>query len=133
MVVLLDLEQGPLYKRGYMDDSKRTFASRDGGDFPTIGLGTWKIPDEVLPTLIPEAVAMGYRHFDCACDYGNEVSVGKGLSAALSGGQVSRMICGSHPSCGTPTITLNMCEQLAKGRCQILAWTNSTSTSSTFR
>lgn len=90
MVVLLDLEQGPLYKRDYMDDSKRTFASRDGSDFPTIGLGTWKIPDEVLPTLIPEAVAMGYRHFDCACDYGNEVSVGKGLSAALSSGQVSR-------------------------------------------
>lgn len=89
-VELLDSELEHLYKRNNMDESKRTIEVRSGGAFPTVGLGTWKIPDEVLPTLIPDAVAMGYRHFDCACDYGNEVAVGKGIGQALSGGQVNR-------------------------------------------
>jgi D-xylose reductase len=33
---------------------------------------------------------MGYRHFDCACDYGNEREVGDGLRKALSGGLCRR-------------------------------------------
>lgn len=33
---------------------------------------------------------MGYRHFDCACDYGNEAEVGQGLQAALQGGLCRR-------------------------------------------
>lgn len=73
-----------------MSDTLETISVRDGGQFPSIGLGTWKIPDEVLPTLIPEAVGLGYRHFDCACDYGNEVAVGEGIRNALGGGGVSR-------------------------------------------
>ena len=36
-----------------------------------------------------EAIRVGYRHFDCACDYGNEVEVGEGLAASL-GSEVSR-------------------------------------------
>jgi diketogulonate reductase-like aldo/keto reductase len=72
-----------------MSDSLKTFEVRGGGQFPSVGLGTWKIPDEVLPTLIPEAVSLGYRHFDCACDYGNEPAVGEGLKNAMNGG-VSR-------------------------------------------
>ncbi len=62
----------------------------DGSRFPSIGLGTWKIPEAVLPDLVPEAVAMGYRHFDCACDYGNEPAVGEGLRRALASGLCSR-------------------------------------------
>ena len=73
-----------------MSKSLETLATYDGGQFPTIGLGTWKIPDEVLPTLIPDAVEVGYRHFDCACDYGNEPAVGEGIKNAISGGKVSR-------------------------------------------
>jgi D-xylose reductase len=73
-----------------MNNSLKTLATHDGGQFPTVGLGTWKIPDEVLPTLIPEAVEIGYRHFDCACDYGNEPAVGEGLKNAVSSGQCSR-------------------------------------------
>ncbi|MEM9481084.1 MAG: aldo/keto reductase, partial [Verrucomicrobiota bacterium] len=56
----------------------------DGGQFPTLGLGTWKIPNESPPSVIEEAVKLGYRHFDCACDYGNEAEVGKGLTSAIS-------------------------------------------------
>lgn len=73
-----------------MSDSLKTFEISDGGQFPSIGLGTWKIPDEVLPTLIPEAVSIGYRHFDCACDYGNEVAVGQGIKNAIDSGSCSR-------------------------------------------
>jgi len=57
---------------------------------PSVGLGTWKIPDETLPDLIPEAVSLGYRHFDCACDYGNEPAVGEGLKRAVDSGACRR-------------------------------------------
>jgi D-xylose reductase len=57
---------------------------------PPLGLGTWKIPAELLPDLIPESIALGYRHFDCACDYGNETAVGEGLRRALKTGSVTR-------------------------------------------
>lgn len=73
-----------------MSESLKTFTTSDGGQFPTVGLGTWKIPDEVLPALIPDAVEVGYRHFDCACDYGNEVAVGEGIKNAISGGGCTR-------------------------------------------
>lgn len=73
-----------------MRKSLETLSTYDGGQFPTVGLGTWKIPDEVLPTLIPAAVEIGYRHFDCACDYGNEPAVGEGIRSAVSSGAVTR-------------------------------------------
>lgn len=72
------------------DSSLQTFQTSDGGEFPSVGLGTWKIPDSVLPTLIPDAVSVGYRHFDCACDYGNEVAVGEGIKKAVADGLCTR-------------------------------------------
>ena len=67
-----------------MPDSLQSLTLPDGGRFPTLGLGTWKIPDESTPSVIEEAVRLGYRHFDCACDYGNEAEVGRGLSLPRS-------------------------------------------------
>ncbi len=55
----------------------------DGGGMPSLGLGTWKIPEPLAPDLVREAVRVGWRHFDCACDYGNERAVGAGLASAL--------------------------------------------------
>ncbi len=66
------------------------FTTADGGQIPSVGLGTWKIPDSVLPDLIPAAVDLGYRHFDCACDYGNEKAVGTGLQRAIASGACAR-------------------------------------------
>ncbi|MHC4995495.1 MAG: aldo/keto reductase [Planctomycetota bacterium] len=60
------------------------------GAMPAIGLGAWKIPNEMCADLTRQAVEIGYRHFDCACDYGNEVEVGQGLATAVSDGLCSR-------------------------------------------
>jgi D-xylose reductase len=62
----------------------------DGGKFPAIGLGTWKLPIPDAPGLVKEALRLGYRHLDCACDYGNESAVGAGLSAAIKAGYCRR-------------------------------------------
>ena len=73
-----------------MNSSPHFLETADGGTFPTVGLGTWKIPSEILPDLIPSAVELGYRHFDCACDYGNEPAVGEGLKRVLGSGTCTR-------------------------------------------
>ena len=57
---------------------------------PTLGLGTWKLAKPQAPAVVREAVRIGYRHFDCACDYGNEAEVGAGLAAALDAGLCRR-------------------------------------------
>ncbi len=62
----------------------------DGGTLPSIGLGTWKIPEALTPGVVREAVRVGYRHFDCACDYGNEPAVGAGLAAVFAEGLCRR-------------------------------------------
>jgi D-xylose reductase len=55
----------------------------DGGRFPSVGLGTWKLPKPAAPEVVQTAIRLGYRHLDCACDYGNEREVGAGIAAAL--------------------------------------------------
>jgi len=62
----------------------------NGQTLPSVGLGMWKVAPERCESLIEEATAIGYRHFDCACDYGNEADVGRGLQRVLSSGQVAR-------------------------------------------
>ena len=61
-----------------------------GSQIPTLGLGMWKIEKTILPGLVEEAVNIGYRHFDCACDYGNEQQVGEGLQTAMKTGLCNR-------------------------------------------
>jgi D-xylose reductase len=51
---------------------------------PAVGLGLWKVPKEAAGRLVEQAISVGYRHLDCACDYGNEREVGEGVRAALS-------------------------------------------------
>jgi D-xylose reductase len=50
---------------------------------PVVGLGFWKVPNEHAADLVVEAVRAGYRHLDCACDYGNEAEVGAGIRRVL--------------------------------------------------
>lgn len=60
------------------------------GSMPTVGLGMWKIPKEACEATVVAAVKAGYRHFDCAADYGNEVEVGHGIARAISERLVTR-------------------------------------------
>jgi D-xylose reductase len=57
-----------------------------GDRLPVIGLGTWKIGKDRAAQVVIEAAGLGYRHFDCACDYGNEREVGAGLRTAMQQG-----------------------------------------------
>ena len=63
---------------------------RTGSRMPLLGLGTWKIPKEQTPALVETAIRKGWRHLDCACDYGNEREVGAGIKAALDAGACAR-------------------------------------------
>lgn len=57
---------------------------------PQLGLGTWKIDKKTCPEVIVTAAKSGYRHFDCACDYGNEAEVGEGLKRVIDEGIAAR-------------------------------------------
>lgn len=63
---------------------------RTGDAMPAMGLGTWKIPREATAETVYTAISGGYRHLDCACDYGNEVEVGQGIARAIDEGIVTR-------------------------------------------
>lgn len=45
----------------------------NNAQIPHLGLGTWFIEDAAAPEAVKEAVKIGYRHFDTAQAYGNEV------------------------------------------------------------
>ena len=63
---------------------------KNGDGLPVIGLGLWKIdPAETAPVVV-QAIEAGYRHFDSACDYGNEKQVGDGLRDSMAGGACRR-------------------------------------------
>eukprot|EP00967_Tisochrysis_lutea_P101469 scaffold152298_cov29-Tisochrysis_lutea.AAC.2 len=55
-----------------------------------VGLGLWKISRQETAQTVYDAIASGYRHFDCACDYGNEAEVGDGFRKAFKDGLVTR-------------------------------------------
>ena len=57
---------------------------------PPVGLGLWKVPKPDAADLAREALRVGYRHLDCACDYGNEAEVGDGIRSAMAAGLCRR-------------------------------------------
>lgn len=61
-----------------------------GSELPSVGLGLWKIPKPETAHVVEQAIAAGYRHFDAACDYGNEPEAGQGIKAAIDSGACKR-------------------------------------------
>lgn len=57
---------------------------------PTVGMGLWKLEKEQAADAVYEAIKIGYRHLDSACDYGNEREVGEGIKRALNDGLCTR-------------------------------------------
>jgi len=62
----------------------------DGRKMPQVGFGLWKVPNESASDIVYNAVKTGYRLFDGACDYGNEVECGQGIARAIKDGLVKR-------------------------------------------
>ena len=80
-----------------------TFMARDGVDpnkvpkrrvytgaqIPAVGLGTYgsdRFSAEQISEAVKGAIAVGYRHIDCAAVYGNEHLIGESLQAAIQAG-----------------------------------------------
>jgi D-xylose reductase len=61
-----------------------------GGELPAVGFGLWKVERPTAPAIVEEAARCGYRHFDCASDYGNEAEVGVGLQKVIAEGVAQR-------------------------------------------
>lgn len=57
---------------------------------PKVGFGLWKIPQDICADAVYNAIKVGYRHLDSACDYGNEVQVGEGIKRAIDDGLCTR-------------------------------------------
>lgn len=57
---------------------------------PLIGLGTYLATEGQCEQSVKDAIDAGYRHFDTAFFYGNEVEVGNGIRAKIADGTVKR-------------------------------------------
>lgn len=62
----------------------------NGLEMPQIGFGLWKVTNETCADTVYNAIKTGYRLFDGACDYGNEVEAGQGVARAIKDGLVTR-------------------------------------------
>ena len=58
-----------------------SFTLTNGYKIPCVGFGTWQTPNgETAVSAVKVALESGYRHIDAAAIYGNEISVGQGIS-----------------------------------------------------
>ncbi|EAU37586.1 NAD(P)H-dependent D-xylose reductase [Aspergillus terreus NIH2624] len=67
-----------------------TIKLNSGFDMPLVGFGLWKVNNDTCADQVYEAIKAGYRLFDGACDYGNEVEAGQGVARAIKEGIVKR-------------------------------------------
>lgn len=60
-----------------------------GAKIPAVGLGTFgsdRFSGEEIANAVEDAIAIGYRHIDCAAVYGNEHLIGNSLKKAMDSG-----------------------------------------------
>ncbi|XP_072930002.1 1,5-anhydro-D-fructose reductase-like [Epargyreus clarus] len=57
---------------------------------PTLGLGTWQAPPEVIETTVYKALDLGYRHIDTAFNYNNEEAIGNAIKRWIQDGKGTR-------------------------------------------
>lgn len=74
---------------GYQD-AVESIPMKWGAQFPKMGFGFWKVEKDSTTDVCRKAIEVGYRHLDCACDYGNEAEVGQGIAQAIDEGLCER-------------------------------------------
>ncbi|KAI5643134.1 aldo/keto reductase family domain-containing protein [Phthorimaea operculella] len=57
---------------------------------PTVGLGTWQAPAEVIESVVYKALDLGYRHIDTAFNYNNEEAIGNAVKKWIDDGKGTR-------------------------------------------
>lgn len=57
---------------------------------PLVGFGLWKVPRDKTTETVYQAIKVGYRLFDGAYDYQNEMEAGEGIRRAVNDGLVTR-------------------------------------------
>ncbi|KAI4235024.1 MAG: hypothetical protein L6R40_006570 [Gallowayella cf. fulva] len=70
--------------------SSATIKLNSGHEMPLVGFGLWKVNNDTCADQVYNAIKAGYRCFDGACDYGNEVESGQGVARAIKDGLVKR-------------------------------------------
>lgn len=70
--------------------SMESIKIKSGKEIPSVGFGMWKVENEITADVVVQAIEVGYRHFDLACDYGNEKEVGEGFQRAFADGLCTR-------------------------------------------
>lgn len=73
-----------------MTTTTRTQRYVNGDEMPMLGLGTWKSAPGDAYRAVKAALAMGYRHLDCAAIYGNEAEIGRALTEVFAEGSLRR-------------------------------------------
>ncbi|MCA9048053.1 MAG: hypothetical protein KDA89_04960, partial [Planctomycetaceae bacterium] len=69
-----------------LSDSVECISMKWGARLPKVGFGFWKVEQDRTADVCRTAIEVGYRHLDCACDYGNETEVGLGIAQAIRDG-----------------------------------------------
>jgi len=54
----------------------------NGASIPALGFGISRMSDEEVERIVPEALGVGFRHFDTAQIYANEAALGRALEMA---------------------------------------------------
>jgi alcohol dehydrogenase (NADP+) len=67
-----------------------TTTLNNGQSMPLLGLGTWKSEPGLVKAAVKAAIAMGYRHIDCAHIYGNEKEIGEAFLEVFAEGICER-------------------------------------------
>jgi len=67
-----------------------TIKLKNGGEIPSIGLGTWKSDPKDVKFAVKTALQNGYKHIDCAAAYDNEDAVGEAFNETIKNGDVKR-------------------------------------------
>lgn len=62
-----------------MSAAQPRLAFHDGHSMPQFGFGLWQVPEDVAAASVTAAAQAGYRLFDGAAAYNNEVGMGRGL------------------------------------------------------